>query len=206
MNSRLVLSLVVACAMTAGVVAGWWAQRHGAPTDLERASAFDNPRPLTPFTLIADNGGVLDRSALQGGWTLVFLGFTHCPDICPTTLLTLAQSRKQMRDDVRLQVLLVSVDPERDTPEVLAEYVRHFDTQFAGATGERDAIERFAAQLGGVFIRTPLAQGGYTVDHTAALFLLDPQVRLAAVFSAPHDAAVLARDLQRIVDRYQGSG
>jgi protein SCO1/2 len=124
----------------------------------------------------------------------VFTGFTHCPDVCPTTLAMMADLHKRVpRGD--LQFVFVSVDPERDTPEAVARYLAHFDPALVGATGARAEMERFTAGLGLAQVRNPGGDGEYTVDHSTALVLIDPDARLAGYFSAPHASDALAADL-----------
>jgi protein SCO1/2 len=140
---------------------------------------------------------------LRGQWTFLFFGFVNCPDICPTTLATLAAAREALADLPEAQrptVTLVSVDPRRDTPEVLAHYVAHFDPSFSGITGSVEAINTLTSALGVAVIIGPAADdGSYAVDHSAAIFLVDPEGRIAALFGTPHEAGTIARDFRRIV-------
>ncbi len=131
---------------------------------------------------------------LEGHWSLVFTGFTNCPDICPTTLALLASVRARVPDE-RLQFVFVSVDPERDTAERIASYLAHFGASLLGATGSGAEIERFTKALGLAQVRNPGVGGEYTVDHSAALVLIDPKVRVAGYFLPPHDERALAADL-----------
>ncbi len=124
----------------------------------------------------------------------MFTGFTHCPDICPTTLALFAALRGRLPGD-EIQFVFVSVDPERDTPERIADYLAHFDARLVGATGTRMEIERFTKSLGLAQVRNPGVGGDYTVDHSAALVLIDPKARVAGYFQPPHDAEALAADL-----------
>jgi protein SCO1/2 len=133
----------------------------------------------------------------------VFFGFTHCPDVCPTTLAMLAQVEKKLAEAPTAaapQVVLVSVDPERDTPEKLAQYVKYFSPSFTGVTGPVAAIDEFTRTLGIPVARTPLPNGDYTVDHSAAILLFDPDGAMHALFSGPHSADLIAADYRRIVD------
>ncbi len=207
MNRALLIAVASLGALAAGLLAGRLLDTAGPEGPVtQRATVLDVPRALPAFSLVADDGGALDADRLKGNWTLVFFGFTHCPDICPTTLATVARAIDDVPAGERPQVLLVSVDPERDTPEKLDTYLGYFDPAFLGATGDLDAIEAFATSVGAVFMHTPDDGGGYTVDHSAALFLLDPQVRLAAVFSAPHSAQEIGPDLSAIRAARQGRG
>ena len=160
------------------------------------------PRPLPEFTLTDQAGAPFDLARVKGHWTLMFFGFTHCPDVCPTTLAMLAQVEKMVAAApaaVTPQVVLISVDPERDTPAKLATYVKYFSPTFTGVTGPVAAIDDFTRALGIPVARTSLPNGDYTVDHSAAILLFDPQGSMHALFSAPHSAELIAADYRRIV-------
>ena len=169
----------------------------------ERALLFQEPRALPDFALVDQAGQAFGPARLRGRWTLLFFGFVNCPDICPTTLATLAAARRQLADLPAAEVpavTLVSVDPGRDTPELLARYVAHFDPSFTGVTGSPQAIEVLTKALGvAVVIGPPAPDGSYAVDHSAAVFLVDPDGRVAALFGTPHEAGEIARDYRRIV-------
>jgi protein SCO1/2 len=202
--NRVLIAAVVAGGMLAGAGAAWLALGgRGEPPPLEHATRFDAPRPLPAFALVDSSGASFGPERLRGRWTFLFFGFTNCPDICPTTLATLAAVRTSLADlpeEQRPSVLFVSVDPGRDTPEALGRYVAHFDPAFTGATGTREAIEALAAALGvAVFVGPPDADGNYAVDHSAAVFLLDPEARVAALFGTPHEVDPIARDYRRLV-------
>ena len=174
---------------------------HEPPPATERATVFSPPRELPAFALTDQDGRRFGPEALRGHWTLVFFGFTQCPDVCPTTLATLVQVTRQLGDlpaEARPRVLLVSVDPERDTPERLAAYVRFFDPTFLGVTGDAAAIAEFARAFGVPFAKDPVP-GGYTMDHGSGLFVVGPDGSTVAYSSAPHDATVIARDYRKVV-------
>jgi protein SCO1/2 len=199
---------LVAALVLAAVAAGFFVARHlshagSASSGLERAVRFDAARPLPEFTLLDQASRPFDAARLRGHWTFLFFGFVNCPDVCPTTLATLAAVRASLADlaaDDIPAVVLVSVDPRRDTPAALARYVAHFDPSFAGVTGSRAAIDSLTRGLGVAVIVGPEApDGSYSVDHTAAIFLVDREARVAALFSAPHEATAIARDYRRIV-------
>lgn len=197
-----VLAAALVAALAGAYLAHLWL-RHAEPGPVtEAAAVYAAPRPLPAFELTADDGSRFDRARLLGRYTLVFFGFTNCPDLCPTTLAELARAERLLADlpaARRPQVVMVSVDPARDTPELLHRYVPHFDPAFVGLTGEDRAIGELARALGAAYQRGPVQDGSYAVDHTAALFLVDPQARLAAVFPTPHVAATIAADYRRIV-------
>ena len=173
-----------------------------APPATERATVLPAPRALPPLDLVDQDGRPLPADFFAGHWTLVFFGFTQCPDICPTTLATLAQVRRQLADlpvGEQPRVLLVSVDPERDPPERLAAYVRFFDASFLGATGSEQATAAAAAAFNVPYAKVSLPEGGYTLDHGSGLFVVGPTGGLVAYLSAPHQAGTIASDYRKIV-------
>ncbi len=196
---------IIALAALAGAVSAYVVTRNAkAPPVLGTATLLDAPRPLPAMALVGQDGQPFDTSKLRGHWTLMFFGFANCPDICPTTLAVLAEAKRALADlpaASQPQVVLVSVDPGRDTPEQLARYVAHFDPSFLGATGSPEAIEALTRELGvAVMIGAPGADGSYSVDHSAAVFLIDPDAAYVAVFGTPHAADAIARDFRAILD------
>jgi protein SCO1/2 len=131
----------------------------------------------------------------------VFFGFTSCPDVCPVTMAALAQTSKQLAnlpEKLRPQVVMISVDPERDTPERVGGYVKAFDPTFVGATGTKAAIDELALRMGVAAAKRPIDGGSYSVDHTTSVFLIDPDGAMRALFSAPHTPTLIAADYRRI--------
>jgi protein SCO1/2 len=183
--------------------------RPSAPPALERATLYAEPRPIPAVALVDQAGAAFGPERLRGRWNFVFFGFVNCPDICPTTLATLAGVTRSLADlpeADRPGVVLVSVDPARDTPPVLARYVAHFDPGFVGVTGSQQALDALARALGvAVVVGPPDADGDYAVDHTAAVFLVGPGAQVAALFNTPHDADAIARDYRRIVAARRGA-
>jgi protein SCO1/2 len=193
MRSRSPLVVAVLAAVAAGVGLAFY-ERSQEPLELRAGSAIPEPLPLPAFALVDQERKPFGPERFEGRWSLVFTGFTHCPDVCPTTLAMMADLHKRVpRGD--LQFVFVSVDPERDTPEAVARYLAHFDPALVGATGARAEMERFTAGLGLAQVRNPGGDGEYTVDHSTALVLIDPDARLAGYFSAPHASDALAADL-----------
>ena len=189
--------LLLAAALCAGL-AGFWLARQldrGAP-QLASGTWLPQARTVSGFQLTDSGGRPFTRRDLEGAPTLVFFGFTHCPDVCPTTLLKLAQVRRRAAV-AGLRVLFISVDPQRDTPPVLGVYVHAFDPQFQGLTGDAHIIAGLAANFGVAVNRVELPGGDYTMDHSAVVFLLDDSARIVAIFTPPFDAAALSADLPR---------
>lgn len=137
-----------------------------------------------PFTLLADGAESLSLTDLRGRLVVLAFGYTHCPDICPTTLAQLGQAMQELGPDAdRVQVLFVSLDPSRDTPDRLGPYVRHFDRRFVGLTGPVEEVASVAKHFGVRYephrdVRSAL---GYAIDHSTDLFLIDEQGELAAI-------------------------
>lgn len=188
-SGRVFLFVVIAIAAIAGgiVVSSNLFERS---QELRHAQAFPEARKLSEFQLQSPDGRTFDRNDLEGQWSLIFFGFTNCPDICPDTLALLAKSMDELRmmgrDDLP-QVVFVSVDPARDQGEQLAEYVSWFDEDFIGVTGPEDQIESLSRQLGSVYFREdPDPETGfYNVDHSASVLIIDPEARLYGRFAPP---------------------
>ena len=181
-------------------------QRGQAPTGLE-ATYLPEPRPLPGFTLVDDAGRGFDRDRLQDHWTLLFFGFTHCPDICPTTLVELTALQEALTAaglDDAVRVVFVTVDPARDTADRLQAYIRNFNDRFTGVTGELEQIDVLARAVGIAHIRHGEPDSpDYRVDHGSSILLINPGAGLQAVFRAPHRAAGMAEDLITIL-RHHG--
>ncbi len=156
------------------------------------AVMFSTPREISPLALTDQNGAAFTHAQLKDKWTLVFFGFTHCPDICPTTLALFNQvsqglSGTAFADDT--QFLLVSLDPARDTPTALKTYVEYFNPEFIGVTGEFLAIHRFAKELNVAFqkIVTDAETGDYTVDHGGNVAVINPDGFYQGFYKPPLD-------------------
>ena len=150
---------------------------------------FDTPRDVGDFSLTDHRGLSFTRDDLTDRWTLVFFGFTHCPDICPTTMAELAELKSQLADteasDAR--VVMVSVDPARDTPDRLAQYVPYFHPDFIGVTGEFADILSVAQRLNAPFRKVSEPDGGYQMEHSANVMLMNPRGDYHGFFRAPLD-------------------
>ena len=168
---------------------------------LTTATVLPAPRPLPEFALVDESGVAQGRALFEGEWHLLFFGFTNCPDICPTTLATLTSATKELRQRNAgpvPRIVLVSVDPRTDTPERLGEYIAYFGEGTRGLTGSEDALRELTEPLGVYFREVPL-DDGYTVDHSAAVLLINPDGEFHALFSGPHKAENFIHDLPLIV-------
>ena len=204
MGLQRILMIIGLAAMA--VVAGLWLQlRMSAPAvpPETNATLLRTARPVGDVRLQDTLGNEFSLQQLKGRWSLVFFGFTHCPDVCPTTLAILSQVARRLENLPQAQqpqLVFITVDPERDVPEVMKGYVEHFDKNMIGLTGELSQVEALAAQLGVAFQKVPLDQGGYSMDHSAAIFMLNPGAELNAIISAPHSVEGIAGDYRKIVE------
>jgi protein SCO1/2 len=151
-----------------------------------------------PFQLTDQDGRTVTDQDLKGRPFLVFFGFTHCPEICPTVLFEISEIFRKLGPDAdRAGALFITVDPERDTPTLLKEYLSNFDPHVVGLTGDADAIAAVAKVYRAVYRKVPLDQGGYTMDHTAIVYLMDKQGRFVAPFSLKRTIDLAAAELRK---------
>ncbi|MFW2405579.1 MAG: SCO family protein [Gammaproteobacteria bacterium] len=192
---KFIIVVALAVAFAAGAFV---AIRSQAPVNTETALMLPTPNPVPAFSLLDQNGAAVDQRVFEGQWDLVFFGFTHCPDICPTTLQVLASARKALADRGRRslpRIVLVSVDPERDTPELLGEYLGYFGEGNLGLTGTLEEIKKLTGGLGIYFERQPGDGDNYGVDHSAAVLVIDPDGGFHSLFSGPHVVDNYVHDL-----------
>ena len=197
MTSRTLRVLLVIAAFAAGlasvlavllIVAG----RGPAPI-MATASAVGGA-----FQLTDQNGRTVTEEDLKGHPTLVFFGFTHCPDVCPSTLFEVSEVLRQLGPEAGgARGLFVTVDPERDTPEALKDYLASFDPHLSGLTGSREAIDRMLKTYRVYAKKVPTENGGYTMDHSVLVYLMDKQGRFVAPFSLKRRPEEAAADLRR---------
>ena len=151
-----------------------------------------------PFRLIDQDGSIVTDRDQQGRPFLVFFGFTHCPEICPTTLFEISEILRKLGPDAdRARALFITVDPERDTPRALKEYLSSFDSHISGLTGDPDAIAAVAKAYRAIYRKVPLEQGDYTMDHTAIVYLMDKQGRFVSPFSLRRTTETSAAELRK---------
>jgi protein SCO1/2 len=151
-----------------------------------------------PFSLTDQNGRTVTEEDFKGRPFLVFFGFTHCPDICPTTMFEISEIIKKLGPDAdRVRALFITVDPERDNPAALKDYLSSFDPRISAVTGDEAAIAAVAKAYRAYFKRVPLADGGYTMDHTAIIYLMGKDGRFVTPFSLKRTTDASAAELRK---------
>jgi len=178
------------------------------PPPLKQGTLLPSAKGVSDFQLTGHDGKPFSHDDLRGKWSFAFFGYTHCPDVCPTSLTMLAQVMKRLEKNDTLdalpQVIFVSVDPERDTPELLEKYVPYFHPDFIGVTGGPQQLLTLTRQLGILYGKSPGdSEDNYLVDHSAAIILFDPDGNFRAVFGAPHDPDLIAQDFMDIKTYYE---
>jgi protein SCO1/2 len=169
--------------------------------ELKTVTEFQEHRALPAFKLQGTQGE-FSNARLQGRWTFLFFGYTQCPDICPTALSLMKAVKAAVPPTPTFQVVFVSVDPARDTPELLKNYMAAFDPGFIGIGGDDSALAPLVKDLGVFYQRNDTTdKKNYTVDHSAAIYLINPKGELAALFSPPQDAARMVADYKRITSK-----
>jgi len=165
---------------------------------------FEQPRRVSAFELEDHRGKPFTAAPLQDRWTLAFFGFTECPDICPMAMAELARTMEELPPELaeRTQVLLVTLYPARDTPEVLAEYVPYFHEDFVGVTGEFLTLKRLANEVNVAFAKVTQSDDDYTVDHSGNIVLFNPKGDYHGFFKPPFDPTKLAEHYTSIVTAF----
>jgi len=196
MNPRqLIIAIALGLALAAGTLV---ALRMQTPSEPKFALVLPEPNPVPEFSLLNQRGMPIDQTVFAGQWDLVFFGFTHCPDICPTTLQVLAAAKTTLQEKGQVplpRIVLVSVDPERDTPELMQQYVDYFGEGNLGITGTLDEITKLTSGLGIFFAKHASDGEDYTVDHSAAVLVINPDGGFEALFSGPHVVENYVHDL-----------
>lgn len=182
MAAKFFYGIIAVLALLAGLIGfHYWQQQH----EPEHTLLYPQARTLADFQLQSHTGSAVSREALYGQWTLAFVGYTYCPDICPLTLAQLAGVHEELQQHVAepLGIWFVSVDPNRDTPEQLANYVHYFDqAAVLGVTAGHDQLFPFVRQLGLMYAMSSTTEEHYLVDHSASIVLINPQGQLVAMF------------------------
>ena len=210
-NAGVVLIAIIAMAT------GFWLSssinnsNHGSSAESSPIQGTILPvaRNISVPELLKDDGSVFTNSDLRDHWTLIFFGYTHCPDICPTTLGVLAQAKKSFATDFPgnyfPDVMLVSVDPVRDTVEVLNEYIKYFEPAFIGVTGKPEMIKALTLQMSVAYMQAPgsssaASDDNYIVDHSSSVLMINPEGKLHAFLSAPHSVSSIVGSVSTLVN------
>jgi len=200
--NKVAVGLFAVIAMAAGF---WLATKLTTPESVSlpqiQGSMVNPARQIAVPELTRHDGKAFTNEDLSGQWTLVFFGYTHCPDICPVTMNVLAEAKKKSPGDFP-QVVFISVDPQRDSVNMLGDYVHYFDAEFTGVTGEEKMIQALTLQTSVVYMKVPGASGNendYLVDHSSSILLINPDGQLAAFLRAPHTPSSILDSVNKIV-------
>lgn len=199
-------SLIIGTLSGLAVAAGIWSAVNFGPAKpdaVRTATVLPVKADVPGFVLETHDGRQVDETVFEGQWDLVFFGFTHCPDVCPLTLKVLqnAKTELEQRGVTSLpRIVLVSVDPERDTPERLAAYIRSFGDDNLALTGDVAELRKLADGIGIFFEKRDADGGHYLVDHSSVVLVIDPEGRFHALFSSPHRTENFVHDLPILLD------
>lgn len=204
----LVFSALLGLALCAGIVTGIFLLGGNRKPPQTSALLLNPPKPLPEFTLQDHDGAAFTRARLEGHWNLLYFGYTHCPDACPTTLADLNRFEMQLAslpEPARPRVYFISVDPQRDTPALLEKYAHYFNPSFVGVTGTLDELHNLTGKLGVSFSYDPEDRtGDYAVSHSSVVFLVDPKGEETALYTPPLLPDRMVSDYRAIL-RYYGT-
>lgn len=197
-----ILLLIFITFIVGGFVYTMVKPRELSPAALRANNAFifDRMRDIGEFSLIDDNKQPFTSAQLKGKWSLLFFGYTYCPDICPTTMVVLNQFYGKLKPTLAAdtQIVFISVDPARDDPAKLHEYVRYFNPSFRGVTGEFMALQQFATSLSIPFAKVPGGGDNYQIEHSGSIAIVNPQGHYIGFLKAPHELDKLLQNYQSI--------
>lgn len=197
------VGIFIACiALGLGVLL---ATKQHAKTKLSAldATVLTAPRTISAFAFTDDQGKPFTQASIRGQWSMLFFGFTNCPQMCPTTMAELDKAYKTMQKEKLTslpEIYMISIDPERDTQQKIHDYVRAFNPNFHGAYAKKQEVDKLAKQLGVAYMKAGqhMSHGNYTINHTGAIMLFNPEGKLVAFFNLPHQAKQIAHDFQAI--------
>lgn len=195
-------ALVVITFVVAAITLGWWRVDGPGRPDSAGVEIKGVPQIGGDYTLVDQRGRTVTSRSFLGRPMLVFFGFTHCPDVCPTTLFELTSRLKALGTEAEgLQILFITADPERDTPEQMALYLQSFDPRILGLSGSREQVDVAIAAYKVVAKKAPLAGGGYNVDHTASVFMMDSQGRFAGLIDHHESEEMAIAKMRKLAAR-----
>ncbi len=200
------IAIVAALSLLCGIALSWTIQRNQLPELESLRWLGDQARPLPAIELFDHRGGIVTRESFKDQWSLIFFGYTYCPDICASSMLTMSQVLNAVgqQSEASFRVYFISVDPVRDTPQQMATYVNYFNDKITGATNTETKLRELTGFLGILHKSHQASEEDldYLVDHSGHYILINPEAQFTGLFSAPHDASAIARDLTRIIDHY----
>ncbi len=175
---------------------------------LQAATVLLAPRDIQDFSLTDANGQPFTQENLKNHWSLIFFGFTNCPDLCPTTLAELKMAYEKLLADKQQpmpQIVFISVDPERDTPAVIKRYLSSFNSNFIGVSGSEKSLNQLTQEMSVIYMKVMpsehnAAENSYTIDHSGTVLMTNPDAKLIAIFSLPHDKDKIALDVANIIN------
>jgi protein SCO1/2 len=201
------MAVLIASLSAIGGVSFWKMMQARNQGPVSSLLVLPNPRVISDFQLTDHHSQDFSHADLQGKWSLIFFGFTHCPDVCPGTLFELQKvnetlAKQMMSEKDRPQVLFISVDPERDTAAKLEQYLSYFDPDFIGVTGDHGQLLPFTREMGIAYMIDEHEPGesNYNVAQSASVLLTNPEGMLYGAFPAPHDAKKISADLLAIIE------
>ena len=186
----------------------WWFRLDDEPAGdhecqqlrVNGAIVLNTPRIFSDFDLVDHRGDMFTKARLTDKWSMIFFGFTNCPDVCPTTLATLNDTYSKLKDAEKenLQIIMITLDAERDSVAKLAEYMPYFNADFIGVTGNKHLIRRLTAEINVAYNKVPLEGQDYTVDHSSQIVLVKPKGDYHGFFKAPHSEIMLRQTWRSI--------
>ncbi len=207
-NSKFLIPAMAILAMfaaSAGFYISLKQSQNQTPPSIELTAAIEglfwpNPKKILEFNTLDQTGTPFGLEQIKDKWSFVFFGYTQCPDICPITMSVMNESYNQLaNENSNLQIIFVSVDPERDTSEILEQYVSYFNDAFIGLGGNAEMINSLTKQIGvAYFLNNEEQKEGYLVDHSASIFIFDPKARLVGKLSAPHESKKIIEQFTKI--------
>ena len=204
---RIYLTIIVLVAFIALILGLYFSQlSHTKKPDLSKfnGTLLTTPRQIDDFSLAGTSDKNYTKASLQGHWTFMFFGYTQCPKLCPVTMSELANMYKQLESDNVQdlpEVVLISLDPERDTVQKMKQYVTAFNPHFVGAVGESAQIDKMTKEMGIAYMKVNNGNNAadYMIQHSGTIILFNPQGDIAAYFSLPHDPSKMAKDYEMLV-------
>ncbi|WP_196140078.1 SCO family protein [Aliikangiella sp. G2MR2-5] len=176
------------------------------PETFKQLLVYPNQKPIEAFKLKAHTGNDFTQESFRSRWNLVFVGYTHCPDVCPMTLNDMSKIYQAIPESLqkKFQFTFLSVDPKRDTVEHLAQYISHFEEDFVAITGEKEEIDKLVFSIGGVYAINSESEDYYSVDHSGRIFIISPQAKRFGIISseAMHDKdkSIVIEDLIKLAN------